>query len=392
MIPYARQWISSEDIDAVVEVLKSDWLTQGPAVQAFEKALCTQSGAAHCVAVNNATAALHLACLAAGVGPGDRVLTVPNTFVASANAALYCGAEVDFVDIDPRTLCMDPAALEQKLAQLAAAGKSVKAIVPVHFAGLSCDMASIAAVAKPYGCVIIEDASHAIGGRYQDRPVGSCNYSDMTVFSFHPVKIVTTGEGGALLTSNPQLFERVRRLANHGLVRNEQDFLIRDEPEWFGEWAYQQVDLGYNYRITDFQCALGLSQLNNLSDWVVRRNQLARRYQQAFADVDLPLKWQTIPENCLSAYHLFVVQLPDDCNRRRVFNLLRENGIGANVHYIPVHAQPFYRARGFHPGQFPVAENYYKRALSLPLYPKMTDEEQGQVIEKLIGVLRPCSA
>lgn len=389
MIPYARQWISAADIDAVVEVLKSDWLTQGPAVQAFEKALCARTGAAHCVSLCNATAALHIACLALGVGPGDLVLTVPNTFVASANAALYCGAEVDFVDIHPQTLCMDAEALADKLAQLAAAGKSVKAIIPVHFAGLSCDMAAIAAAAKPYGCAIIEDASHAIGGLYQNRPIGQCQYSDIAVFSFHPVKIITTGEGGALLTNNPVVHDRARRLASHGLVRNAGDFVPCDQPDWFGEWAYQQLDLGFNFRITDFQCALGLSQLHSLSDWIERRNQLALNYQRAF--IDLEIEWQHIPDDCHSAYHLFVVQLPVRVNRRRVFNLLRQHGVGVNVHYIPVHTQPFYQQRGFHLGQFPAAETYYQRALSLPMYPKMSAEEQQQVIDQFTSVLQQCS-
>lgn len=389
MIPYARQWISSADIDAVVDVLNSPWLTQGPVVQAFEKALCAQSGAAHCVAMNNATAALHIACLAVGVGPGDLVLTVPNTFVASANAAVYCGGTVDFVDINPRTLCMDADALEEKLASLAAKGKPVKAVIPVHFAGLSCDMAAIARVAKSYGCAIIEDASHAIGGLYQNAPIGNCTHSDITVFSFHPVKIITTGEGGALLTNNGDLFERARRLANHGLIRNADDFAVRDQPEWFGEWAYQQVDLGYNYRITDFQCALGLNQLNSLKSWINRRNQLAAVYRGAFVDLDV--ECQRVPDSYLSAYHLFIVQLSPAANRRRVFNLLRQNGIGVNVHYIPVHTQPFYQARGFYLGQFPVAEAYYRRTLSLPLYPKLTEEEQQQVISQFIAVLRQCS-
>lgn len=389
MIPYARQWISAADIDAVVEVLQSDWLTQGPAVPAFEKALCNQSGAAHCVAMNNATAALHIACLALGVGPGDLVLTVPNTFVASANAALYCGADVDFVDIDPQTLCMDAEALEEKLAALATRGKSVKAIIPVHFAGLSCDMAAIAAAAKPYGCAIIEDASHAIGGLYQNRPIGNCAYSDITVFSFHPVKIITTGEGGALLTNNPVIYERARRLTNHGLVRHAADFAVRDQPEWFGEWSYQQLDLGYNYRITDFQCALGLSQLNSLGGWIERRNQLAVNYHRAFINQDI--EWQTVPEDCRSSYHLFVVQLPSSVNRRRAFNLLRERGIGVNVHYIPVHTQPYYQQRGFHMGQFPMAEAYYQRTLSLPLYPKLTEEEQQEVVGQFISVLQQCT-
>lgn len=389
MIPYARQWISAADIDAVTEVLSSPWLTQGPTVQAFEKALCAASGATHCVAMNNATAVLHIACLAIGVGPGDLVLTVPNTFVASANAALYCGADVDFVDIDPKTFCMDAEALEAKLALLAAHGKIVKAIIPVHFAGLSCDMAAISRVAKSHGCAIIEDASHAIGGRYQNAPVGNCAHSDITVFSFHPVKIITTGEGGALLTNDSHLFQRARRLANHGLIRNADEFAVSDQPEWFGEWAYQQVDLGYNYRITDFQCALGLNQLNSLEAWINRRNQLARNYQQAFAR--LGVEWQWIPDHYLSAYHLFVVQLPHGINRRRVFNQLRQNNIGVNVHYIPVHTQPFYQARGFCFGQFPVAETYYQRTLSLPLYPRLADEEQQQVIDQFIAVLQQCS-
>jgi UDP-4-amino-4,6-dideoxy-N-acetyl-beta-L-altrosamine transaminase len=388
MIPYGRQTICQEDIDAVVEVLQSDWLTQGPKVLAFEQALQDYCQVSHAVAVNNATAGLHLACLALGVGPGDIVLTVPITFVASANAVLFCGAQVDFVDILPHTWCMDPAALAVKLETLYAQGKRVKAIIPVHFGGLSCDMKLIHQIAQQYHCKIIEDASHAIGGKYHQMPVGSCTYADMTIFSFHPVKIITTGEGGAVLTNNLEYFQRLKRLANHGITRDPERFAPNFDVDWFGEWSYQQIDLGYNYRITDFQCALGLTQLQKLDDWVQIRNQIAFRYQSAFSDSDI--SWQTVPFEVYSSYHLFAITLPKNCNRRSVFCQMRAAGIGVNVHYIPVHTQPYYQKMGFILGQYPEAEKYYRQTLSLPMYPSLSEEEQNFIIAKLNEAVISC--
>ena len=375
VIPYGRQDISSEDIAAVVAVLQSDWLTQGPAVPLFEKAVANYCGAKHAVAVSSATSALHLACLALDLGPGDSLWTTPNTFVASANCARYCGASVDFVDIDPRTLNLSPAALAIKLEQSAKTGNLPKVVVPVHFAGQSCDMAAIRSLADHYGFRILEDASHAIGGRYQDQSIGNGRYADITVFSFHPVKIITTGEGGMALTNDPRLAERMTRLRSHGIVRDSL------EQAKHGPWYYEQIELGFNFRMTELQAALGLSQLQRLDSFVESRRRLAERYDCLLADQPL-----TTPQRdpaCDSAWHLYVVQLHDARRRRAVFERMRAAGIGVNVHYIPVHLQPDYQRLGFAPGDFAVAEDYYSRAITLPLFPQLNDVDQDRVVTTL---------
>ncbi len=380
MIPYGRQEVTQADIDAVDAVLRSDFLTQGPAVARFEQALAAYCGAAHGVAMANATAALHLACLALDLGPGDWLWTSPNTFLASANCGVYCGARVDFVDVDPRTYDMDPAALAAKLERAARDGRLPKVVVPVHFAGQSCDMAAIGALAKRYGFRVVEDASHAVGGRYRDVPVGSCAHSDITVFSFHPVKIVTTGEGGMALTNDTALARRLERLRSHGMTREAA--LMDAEPD--GPWYYQQVELGYNYRITDIQAALGLSQLARLDDYVRRRHRLADRYDALLAG--LPVIVPARVADAQSALHLYPIQVDAArCgrSRRQVFDALRAAGIGVNVHYIPVHTQPYYRRMGFSPGDFPRAEAYYAQAISLPMFATLTDAQQDEVVAAL---------
>ena len=375
VIPYGCQDIISEDIDAVVAVLQSDWLTQGPVVPQFESGVANHCGAAHAVAVNSATSALHLACLALDLGPGDSLWTSPNTFVASANCARYCGAQVDFVDIDPHSLNMSPAALAIKLEQAEKTGKLPKAVVPVHFAGQSCDMAAIHPLAERYGFHIVEDASHAIGGRYQGQPVGNGRYSDITIFSFHPVKIITSGEGGMALTNATALAERIARLRSHGITRDAAAQAA------VGPWFYEQVELGFNYRMTDMHAALGLSQLARLDTYGAARRRLADRYDDLLADLPLTRPWRDA--DCVSAWHLYVVQLDDASRRRAVFERLRAAGIGVNVHYIPVHLQPDYRRFGFAAGDFPVAEDYYTRAITLPLYPGLSDTDQDRVVTAL---------
>lgn len=386
MIPYGRQSINDDDVKAVVDALTSDWLTQGPAVPRFEEALCAATGAAHAVAVTNATSALHLACLAIGLGPGDIAWTVPNTFVASANCILYCGATVDFVDIDPLTYNMSVTALRAKLERAKKEDRLPRVVIPVHFAGHSCDMAAIGALSEEYGFRTIEDAAHAIGGHYNNHPVGACRHSDIAVLSFHPVKIVTTGEGGATLTQNPALAERMRLLRTHGITRDTRGL----ETTHAGAWYYEQQALGFNFRMTDMQAALGASQMTRLAEFVERREALAARYDEALNS--LPLALPPREENVRSAWHLYAVQLDgerDDAPeshgafRESVFNDMRAAGIGVNVHYIPVHWQPWYRNLGFRPGDFPAAEHYYRRALSLPLYPGLTEREQNRVIETL---------
>jgi UDP-4-amino-4,6-dideoxy-N-acetyl-beta-L-altrosamine transaminase len=384
MIPYGRQSISAQDIDAVVEVLHSDWLTQGPTIERFEQAMAATCQARHAVAVSNATAALHIACLALDLGPGDWLWTSPNTFVASANCGLYCGAQVDFVDIDPLTLNLSVPALAAKLAQAQSRGRLPKIVVPVAFAGQSCDMAGIRALAEQYGFRIIEDASHAVGASYRGRPVGCGDFADITVFSFHPVKIITTGEGGLLTTQDDQLAERLRRLRSHGITRDPA--LMTQASD--GPWYYQQLELGYNYRITDIQAALGLSQLTRLHAFVTRRRALAARYAELLAD--LPLTLPSAQQDAESAWHLYPVRVQLDAlhsDQAQIFSALRAAGIGVNLHYIPVHLQPFYRQLGFADGDFPEAERYYRQAMSLPLYPDMTDEQQEQVVQALISVL-----
>ena len=382
MIPYGRQSISREDIDAVTRVLQSDFLTQGPMVPAFEGAVAQWVNAPHAVAVSSATSALHIACLALGVGPGQEVWTSPNSFVASANCALYCGAEIDFVDICPETLCMSVQALEEKLRERSASGKRLPSVViPVHFGGQSCDMEEIHRLSLDFGFKIIEDASHAIGARYQDAPVGSCHFSDIAVFSFHPVKIITTGEGGMAITRCPLLFERMLRLRSHGITRDPQQ--MTDEPE--GAWYYQQLELGLNYRLTDLQAALGLSQMSKLVKFVEKRRLLAQVYDDALSDL---VGTQFVPDYTKSARHLYPIRV-EPKHRASVFSQLRDLKIGVNVHYIPIHLHPYYQNLGFRKGYAPEAERYYESAISSPLYADLTPNAQQQVIDSLKKKLTP---
>jgi len=385
MIPYGRQEITQEDIDRVVETLTSDYLTQGPAVPKFEAAIRTATGAAHCVAVNSATSALHLACLALDLGPGDLLWTSPITFVASANVARLCGADVDFVDIDAQTFNMSPKALATKLADAKAAGRLPKVIMPVHMCGQSADMKEIGKLARAYGVRVIEDASHAIGGRYGGQPVGACQYSDIAVFSFHPVKIVTTAEGGAACAQNPDIAAKMALLRSHGVTRDEALMTRPSE----GPWYYQQVDLGLNYRLTELQAALGISQMERLDAYVARRNALARRYDEDLNG--LALERPGRQAGAYSAFHLYVIRV-DPAIRRNVFEALRAEDIGVNVHYIPVHLQPYYENLGFKCSDFPVAEAYYASAISIPLYPGMTDADQGVVIHAVERALETAKA
>lgn len=384
MIPYGRQDIKQQDIDAVVEVLQSDFLTQGPKVPAFEQSVMRACNVKYAVAVNSATSALHIACLASGLGKGDWLWTTPNTFVASANCGLYCGAQVDFVDIDPRTYNMSAKALEQKLVIAEKEGTLPKVVIPVHFSGQPCDMAAIHALSQKYGFKIIEDASHAIGGKYKGEPIGNCRYSDITVFSFHPVKIVTTAEGGIAVTNDAKLAEQLNLLRSHGITRDEG---LMTKPA-DGPWYYQQIELGYNYRMTDMQAALGVSQMQRLDDYVAKRHELAERYNELLKELPITLPWQI--EDSYSGLHLYVVRLQLDKVSKthlNVFNGMREAGILVNLHYIPVHLQPYYQEMGFNEGQFPEAEQYYKEAISLPMFPTMTEEQQNQVVSTLKELL-----
>lgn len=380
MIPYGRQWIDENDIAAVVEVLRSDWITQGPAIERFEALVAEYVGAQHAVAVSSGTAALHAAAYTAGLGPGKLLWTSPITFVASANCARYLGADVDFVDIDPATLNMDAEELERRLIAARHAECLPDVVVPVHMCGASADVARIRQLADEFGFSVIEDAAHALGGHFHDTRVGSCAYSDMAVLSFHPVKIVTTGEGGMVLTNDDELAARLRLFRNHGITREPDQ--MREEP--LGPWYYEQVDLGYNYRMTDIQAALGASQMGRIDHFVRTRNELAERYDEELHA--LGLRTQRIPDGVHSAYHLYVVGVPSD-RRAEVFAGLRERGIGVNVHYIPVHLQPYYRDLGFAPGGFPHAEKYYSQAITLPLFPGMTDTQQQAVVTALHEVL-----
>jgi UDP-4-amino-4,6-dideoxy-N-acetyl-beta-L-altrosamine transaminase len=384
MIPYGRQDITQADIDAVVVALKSDFLTQGPAVPRFEKSVAAYVGAKYALAVNSATSALHIACLALDLGPGDRLWTSPNTFVASANCALYCGAEVDFVDTDPLTYNMCPQKLEVKLIQAEKLGKLPKIVVPVHLTGQSCDMASIYELSLKYGFKIIEDASHCIGGQYKGEPIGNSRYSDITVFSFHPVKIITTAEGGMVLTNNDDLATRLGLFRSHGITR---DPALMTQPT-DGPWYYQQVVLGYNYRMTDIQAALGMSQMTRLGEYVAKRHQIASRYDELLVDLPVTLPWQH--PDCFSAYHLYVVRLQLNkikSTHLQVFEALRAKGIMVNLHYIPVHTQPYYQSLGFKPGDFPDAEQYYREAISIPMYPTLTSDEQDYIASNLREIL-----
>ena len=384
MIPYGRQEITDRDVEAVLQVLRSDFLTQGPVVPRFEERVAAHVGAAHGVAVNSATSALHIACLALGLGPGDWLWTSPITFVASANCGLYCGAQVDFVDIDPRTFNMCPRALEAKLAAAEKTGRLPKILVPVHMCGQPCDMAAIHELASRYGIRIIEDASHAIGGKYRDEYIGNCRFSDVTVFSFHPVKIITTAEGGMSLTNDSSLAEQMALLRSHGITRDPAR--MTHEPD--GPWYYQQVALGFNYRMTELQAALGVSQLERLDAYVARRHELARRYDALLAPLPVSIPWQH-PDG-YSGFHLYIACLQGEVSperHRQVFEALRSRGIGVNVHYIPVHTQPFYRDMGFREGDFPLAEDYYRQAISLPLYPGMSLDDQDAVVQALSEAL-----
>jgi UDP-4-amino-4,6-dideoxy-N-acetyl-beta-L-altrosamine transaminase len=385
MIPYGRQQISQEDIDAVVKVLQSDWLTQGPCIERFEQAVADYCGAKYAVATCNATAALHLGCLALGVDTESVGWTSPITFVASANCLRYCGAEVDFVDIDPTTWNMSVDALESKLEEAHKNGRLPKVIIPVHFAGQSCEMERLRELTNRYGIAIMEDAAHAIGAIHNEGKVGSCLHSDLAVFSFHPVKIITTGEGGMLLTNRRDLYEKLVLLRSHGITCQTEKMTETTH----GEWYYQQLELGYNYRITDIQAALGLSQLERIDQFVERRNALAARYEQLLQD--LPLHLPKHPINGRSSWHLYVVRLQLDqirLSQGEVFQRMRTSGIGVNLHYIPVHTQPYYLAQGFGPGDYPEAESYYSEAITLPLFPAMTEAQQDDVVSTLREILR----
>jgi len=379
MIPYGRQSISQADIDAVVEVLRSDFLTQGPAVPRFEQTFAARVGTRHAVAVNSATSALHIACLALGVGPGDVVWTSPNTFVASANCARYCGADVDFVDIDPSTWNLSVPALEEKLRAAEAAGKLPKVVVVVHFSGQPCDMVEIHALGQKFGFRLVEDASHAVGSTYQDTVIGDCRHSDIVVFSFHPVKIITTGEGGLALTNDGELAWRMAMFRSHGITRDPACM----ESANAAPWQYEQQMLGYNYRMIDIEAALGISQLNRLDEFVARRNVLARRYDELLSG--LPVRPPSIANDRTSAVHLYVVRTVDNdaAGHRRVFDAMRSAGIGVNLHYTPVHLQPDFRQFGFGPGMFPEAERYGESAITLPLYPDLSEDQQDEVVRAL---------
>ena len=383
-IPYGRQDINQADIDAVVSVLQSDFLTQGPAVPAFEKAVANYCGAQHAVAVNSATSALHIACLALELGKGDIAWTTPTTFVASANCALYCGATVDFVDIDPSTYNMSVERLAEKLHQAQKDHKLPKVVVPVHLCGQPCDMAGIHALSQQYGFKIIEDASHAIGGKYKDEPIGNSRYSDITVFSFHPVKIITTGEGGMAVTNDDSLAKQMRLYRSHGISSTPEDMQPRPPEEI---WNYQQIALGFNYRMTDIQAALGISQMLRLDGFVAKRHIIAKHYDELLADMPIITPCQEVDR--YSAYHLYVIRLKlNEINKtqRQVHAELLKNGIGVNLHYIPVYLQPYYKMLGFTAGYCPEAEKYYHEVITIPMYPGLTEAMQYHVVE----VLKAC--
>lgn len=385
IISYGRQDINQADIDAVVAVLRADFLTQGPAVPAFEKAVADHCGAQHAVAVNSATSALHIACLALGVGRGDSVWTTPITFVASANCALYCGAMVDFVDIDPRTYNLSVERLAEKLALAEKAGKLPKVVIPVHLCGQPCDMAGIHALSRQYGFRIIEDASHAIGGKYKGEPIGNGRYSDITVFSFHPVKIITTGEGGMAMTNDATLAKHMRLLRSHGITSTPADMQPRSAQEI---WNYQQIDLGFNYRMTDIQAALGLSQMQRLNEFTAQRHAIAKRYDQVLSALPVLTPWQHA--DSYSGYHLYVIRLKlAEINKtqRQVYEALRAVGILVNLHYIPVYRQPHYEQMGFSVGHCPQAEQFYSEVISIPMYPALTWAQQDVVVQALRVVL-----
>lgn len=374
MIPYGRQEIKEEDIAEVLAVLRSDFLTQGPIVPKFEEALCRHAHCKHATLVSSATAALHLACLALGLGKGDIVWTVPNTFVASANCALYCGAKIDFVDIDPLTSNISIDLLKTKLSIAKKSDELPKIVIPVHLSGEPCDMRAIKVLSAEYGFKVIEDASHAIGAHYLGEPVGASSYSDITIFSFHPVKIVTSGEGGAALTNSVELDQKLKLLRSHGITRDPKMMQYPADDAWY----YEQIELGFNYRMTDIHAALGLSQLARLNEYVDRRHKIAGRYDEEFRNAKLQAPYRN-PAN-KSALHLYIIQV-ESSQHKRIFHELRGNNIGVNLHYIPVHTQPYYQKLGFAWGDFPNSEDYYRRAISLPMFPTLTEVEQTFVIE-----------
>ncbi|MDC3222674.1 UDP-4-amino-4,6-dideoxy-N-acetyl-beta-L-altrosamine transaminase [Gammaproteobacteria bacterium] len=384
MIPYGKQDVSQDDIDAVVDVLKSDYLTQGPIVPKFEKSLSDFTKAKYSVVVNSATSALHIACKALEVSPGDMVWTSAITFVASANCALYCGANVDFVDIDSNSynICIESLTKKLELARLS--GNLPKVLIPVHLSGQSCDMKSIFELSKEYGFAIIEDASHAIGGMYTDEPVGNCKFSDIAVFSFHPVKIITSGEGGAAMTNNPKLDQKMRLFASHGITRNTE--LMENVPD--GPWYYEQLSLGSNYRMTELQAALGLSQMSRINSFIQKRHQIAKRYNDELKHLPLTLPAQG--NEHYSSYHLYIIRLKLDAiqkSHKEIFEELRHEGLGVNLHYIPVYHHPYFKKLGFKKGYCPEAENYYREAISIPIYFGLSDELQDQAIETILKVL-----
>lgn len=378
-IPYGRQNISEADIQAVVDVLRSDFLTQGNVVPEFERAVAKYCDTEHAVAVNSATSALHIACIALGVGKGDIVWTTPISFVASSNCAIYCGATVDFVDIDSKTFNMSVDALAEKLREAKKENQLPKVVIPVHLCGQSCDMEGIFKLSQQFGFRIIEDASHAIGGKYKGKPIGGCQFSDITIFSFHPVKIITTGEGGMALTQNANLANHMQRLRSHGITRTPSQ--MTQAPD--GPWYYQQIELGFNYRLTDIQAALGLSQLNKIDEFVKERHSIAQQYDTLLNGIEFSLPWQQ--SDTYSAFHLYVicVQKSNSISRLEIFERLRTNGIIVNLHYIPIYKQPFYKKMGFDVNMYPNAENYYQEAISLPIYPGLT-KEQVRTISKVI--------
>lgn len=386
MINYGRQDINQADIDAVVDILKSDFLTQGPAVPAFEKGIAEYCGIEHAVVCNSATSALHIACLALGVGKDDIVWTAANTFAASSNCALYCGAKVDFVDIDPKTYNMSIECLEQKLADAKKSNMLPKVVIPVHLCGQSCDMESIHALSDSYGFRIIEDASHAIGGEYKNSKIGNCQYSDITVFSFHPVKIITSGEGGAAVTNNSNLANSLKAFRSHGISSFKEEMQPRSEKEI---WNYQQIKLGYNYRMTDIQAALGLSQLKRLDEFILKRHSIADIYDKELKDLPITLPWQH--PDTYSSYHLYPIRINEEkvgISHRNAYDAMQKAGINVNLHYIPVYLHPYYEKMGFKAGHCPESESYFREALSIPIYPRLLESEQSKVIHAIYNLCK----
>jgi UDP-4-amino-4,6-dideoxy-N-acetyl-beta-L-altrosamine transaminase len=381
MISYSRQSISRSDISAVKKILKSEYLTQGPAVPKFEKEVASYCNSSFAVAVNSATSALHIACLALDVGPGDYVWTSPNSFVASANCALYCGARIDFVDIDPKTYNISVVKLSEKLELAKKANKLPKLVIPVHFAGQSCDMESIHKLSIEYGFKVIEDASHAISGYYQNELIGNCKYSDITVFSFHPVKVITTGEGGMAITNDENIYKKLLMLRTHGITRDKQLFKYKDPDEI---WNYQQLSLGFNFRMTDFQAALGISQLKKINKFAFQRQKIAERYNAQLEKLDVIIPFQS--NNGKSSYHLYPIRV-NSAKRNKIYQSMLDRGIGVNIHYIPIHLQPYYKNFGFKEGDFLESEKFFAEEISLPIFPDLKVKKQNFIVKILKELL-----